>query len=105
MRDDGGFCAIQCKFYREGHRIQKSDIDSFFTASGKKPFTERLIIDTTNVDWSEHAEGALRDQSIDTQRISLSDIDQAPSTGAAISVMKKSSLRKRRPSGPISKKH
>ncbi|WP_322886519.1 hypothetical protein U8C31_18300 [Sinorhizobium medicae] len=30
VRDDGGFCAIQCKFYREGHRIQKSDIDSFF---------------------------------------------------------------------------
>ncbi|PDS71137.1 DEAD/DEAH box helicase [Rhizobium phaseoli] len=78
VRDDGGFCAIQCKFYREGHRIQKSDIDSFFTASGKKPFTERLIIDTTNVDWSEHAEGALRDQSIDTQRIGLSDIDQSP---------------------------
>jgi len=78
VRDDGGFCAIQCKFYREGHRIQKSDIDSFFTASGKKPFTERLIIDTTNVDWSEHAEGALRDQSIDTQRISLSDIEQSP---------------------------
>lgn len=78
VRDDGGFCAIQCKFYREGHRIQKSDIDSFFTASGKKPFTERLIIDTTNVDWSEHAEGALRDQNIDTQRISLSDIEQSP---------------------------
>lgn len=78
VRDDGGFCAIQCKFYREGHRIQKGDIDSFFTASGKKPFTERLIIDTTNVDWSEHAEGALRDQSIDTQRISLSDIEQSP---------------------------
>lgn len=78
VRDDGGFCAIQCKFYREGHRIQKSDIDSFFTASGKKPFTERLIIDTTNAAWSEHAEGALRDQSIDTQRIGFSDIEQSP---------------------------
>ncbi|MGO6748788.1 DEAD/DEAH box helicase [Rhizobium ruizarguesonis] len=78
VRDDGGFCAIQCKFYKEGHRIQKADIDSFFTASGKRPFTERLIIDTTNADWSEHAEGALRDQSIETQRISLSDIEQSP---------------------------
>src|SRR3954463_903208 len=38
---DGGSCAIQCKFYREGHRIQKADIDSFFTASGKHPFTRR----------------------------------------------------------------
>lgn len=78
VRDDGGFCAIQCKFYREDHRIQKSDIDSFFTASGKKPFTERLIIDTTNVNWSEHAEGALQDQNISTQRIGLSDIEQSP---------------------------
>lgn len=78
VRDEGGFCAIQCKFYREGHRIQKSDIDSFFTASGKKPFTERLIIDTTNVNWSEHAEGALQDQNISTQRIGLSDIEQSP---------------------------
>ena len=78
VRDDGGFCAIQCKFYKEGHRIQKADIDSFFTASGKRPFTERLIIDTTNADWSEHAEGALRDQSIETQRIGFADIEQSP---------------------------
>lgn len=78
VRDDGGFCAIQCKFYKEGHRIQKGDIDSFFTESGKKPFTERLIIDTTNADWSEHAEAALRDQNIDTLRIGLSDIEQSP---------------------------
>lgn len=78
VRDEGGYCAIQCKFYKEGHRIQKADIDSFFTASGKRPFTERLIIDTTNADWSEHAEGALRDQSIETQRIGFSDIEQSP---------------------------
>jgi len=32
IKDDGGFCAIQCKFYAEDHRIQKGDIDSFFTA-------------------------------------------------------------------------
>ena len=34
----GGYCAIQCKFYRLDHKIQKSDIDSFFTASGKHHF-------------------------------------------------------------------
>ncbi|MGV2002531.1 DEAD/DEAH box helicase [Agrobacterium sp. 22-3574b1] len=78
ISDDGGYCAIQCKFYKEGYRIQKADIDSFFTASGKRPFTERLIVDTTNADWSEHAEGALRDQSIETQRIGLSEIEQSP---------------------------
>ena len=31
--------AIQCKLYAEEYRLQKKDIDSFFTASGKKPFT------------------------------------------------------------------
>ena len=30
--------AIQCKLYAPGYRLQKADIDSFFTASGKKPF-------------------------------------------------------------------
>ena len=30
----GGYCAIQCKFYEPHHVLQKSDIDSFFTASG-----------------------------------------------------------------------
>lgn len=32
------FHAIQCKFFAPQHRVQKSDIDSFFTASGQKPF-------------------------------------------------------------------
>jgi predicted helicase len=53
--------AIQCKFYAESYKLKKSDIDSFFTASGKKPFTHRIIISTTN-NWSGHAEDALQDQ-------------------------------------------
>jgi predicted helicase len=35
--------AIQCKCYDEHHRIMRRDIDSFFTASGKKCFAQRLI--------------------------------------------------------------
>lgn len=30
----GEIHAIQCKFYDPAHRLQKSEIDSFFTASG-----------------------------------------------------------------------
>lgn len=71
------WCAIQCKFYREGHRIQKADIDSFFTASGKRPFTRRLIVDTTGIQWSEHADEALRDQIVETTRIGLSDLENS----------------------------
>ncbi len=76
--DGDGYCAVQCKFYDEDHRIVKKDIDSFFTASGKAPFTRRLIIDTTRAEWSEHAEDALRGQTIEVNRIGLSDLEQSP---------------------------
>ena len=78
LRDDDGFCAVQCKFYRADHHIQKSDIDSFFTASGKAPFTRRLIIDTTEVAWSKNAEDALDGQNISTTRISMERLEQSP---------------------------
>lgn len=78
LSEEEGFCAIQCKFYGEHHRIQKSDLDSFFTASGKKGFTRRLIVDSTSGAWSEHAEAALNGQTIGTQRISLSELENSP---------------------------
>lgn len=71
------WCAVQCKFYQEGHRIQKSDIDSFFTASGKRPFTRRLIVDTTGAPWSEHAAEALNGQTIPCNRIGLADLEES----------------------------
>jgi len=78
LRDQDGFCAVQCKFYAEGHRIQKSDIDSFFTASGKRHFTRRLIIDTTDAPWSSNAEAALDGQSIETTRLGLDRLEASP---------------------------
>lgn len=78
LRDDGGFCAVQCKFFAADHSIQKSEIDSFFTASGKAPFTRRLIIDTTEVAWSRNAEDALDGQNISTTRISMERLEQSP---------------------------
>jgi len=56
VHGEDGYCAIQCKFYREGYRIQKGDIDSFLSSSQVKPFTRGLIIDTTGAAWSENAE-------------------------------------------------
>lgn len=53
--------AIQCKCFAPEYRVRKADIDSFFIASGRKPFTQRIIVATTN-DWSDNAEEALRDQ-------------------------------------------
>jgi len=37
----GEYHAIQCKLYAEAYRLQKEGIDSFFTASGKSPFSPR----------------------------------------------------------------
>ena len=70
----GEFHAIQCKFYAEDYRVQKGDIDSFFTASGKTHFTYRIIITTTNY-WSEHAEDALCDQQPPVSKIDLHDLE------------------------------
>lgn len=78
LAEEDGCCAIQCKFYDENHRIQKSDLDSFFTASGKKGFARRLIVDSTRRDWSEHAEHALSGQTIQTQRIGLAELENSP---------------------------
>jgi predicted helicase len=76
-RDTGNLTAIQCKFYEPGHLLAKGDIDSFFTASGKKPFTNRVIISTTDK-WGKNAEDALGDQQIPVQRIGMADIAESP---------------------------
>lgn len=74
---DGGTCAIQCKFYEPGHTLDKKDIDSFFTASGKQPFTSRLIISTTDR-WTKHAEEALDNQQIPVTRLRVRDLADSP---------------------------
>lgn len=76
-RDTGDYTAIQCKFYEPTHTLSKGDIDAFFTASGKKPFTNRVIISTTDK-WGKNAEDALGDQHIPVQRIGMADIAESP---------------------------
>ncbi|GGE60433.1 putative helicase [Paenalcaligenes hominis] len=74
--DTGDYHAIQCKFYAEDYKVKRSDIDSFFTASGQRPFTHRIIITTTN-NWTEHAEDALRDQQLSINKITLNDLENS----------------------------
>nr|WP_221238559.1 type ISP restriction/modification enzyme [Roseospira visakhapatnamensis] len=78
LRNEDGYAAIQCKFYAPDHRIQKRDIDSFISASGKAPFRRRVIMDTTDLPWSDNAETMLRGQSIPTLRIGLADLQESP---------------------------
>ncbi|WP_190990032.1 type ISP restriction/modification enzyme [Pseudarthrobacter sulfonivorans] len=72
-RTDGGLTAIQVKFYAPGYRIQKHDIDSFLSASSKKPFTNAVVVDTTEGDWSTNALEMLDERHVPVQRIGLSD--------------------------------
>ena len=76
VQGTGEIHAIQCKLYAESYKLQKGDIDSFFTASGKKPFTHRLIVSTTN-HWSEHAEEALQNQQPPVTKIDLNDLENS----------------------------
>ncbi|NOJ98120.1 DEAD/DEAH box helicase [Corallococcus coralloides] len=66
----GELHAIQCKLYPPDYKLQKVDIDSFFTASGKAPFSHRIIVATTS-HWSEHAEDALLGQQVPVTKIDL----------------------------------
>jgi predicted helicase len=73
---EGEYHAIQCKLYASDYRVQKADIDSFFTASGKKPFTHRIIVSTSSL-WSDHAEEALRDQHTPVTKIDLAALESS----------------------------
>jgi predicted helicase len=75
-RATGAYCAIQCKFYLPEHTISKEDIDSFFTAAGKDPFTSCLIVSTTDK-WGKNAEDALQ-QTKPVARIGLHDLGASP---------------------------
>lgn len=86
------FHAIQCKCYAEDYRVRKADIDSFFTASGQKPYVQRIIVTTTN-NWSENAENALIGQTppvykIDHHDLETSQIDWAKYQPSAAPVLK-----------------
>lgn len=80
IRGEDTFCAIQCKFFAEGYRIQKKDIDSFLSSSQQKHFARGLIIETTGAPWSSNAEALLDDLNITTiglDRLEASPIDWA----------------------------
>lgn len=72
-RDTGAVWAIQCKFF--AHSIEKSDLDSFFTESGKVPFSQRLIVATAPL--SKHAQAAFEDQQIPVHTLTLTDLEQS----------------------------
>ncbi|WP_142416155.1 DEAD/DEAH box helicase [Bartonella massiliensis] len=77
IRDDGGYAAIQCKCYDASHIIKKEDIDSFIAASGKKIFTRRILVDSTESNWSDNANNTCDGQEVRIQQINLFDLENS----------------------------
>ncbi|WP_273757262.1 type ISP restriction/modification enzyme, partial [Bartonella sp. MM73XJBT] len=77
IRDEGGYAAIQCKCYDASHIIKKEDIDSFIAASGKKIFTRRILVDSTESNWSDNANNTCDGQEVRIQQINLFDLENS----------------------------
>lgn len=81
---DDEFWAIQCKCYQANTYIDKKEVDSFLSTSGKHftnpetaehtSFSNRLWISTTN-NWSQTAENTLHNQNPPVSRLSLTDLE------------------------------
>lgn len=72
----GEYHAIQAKFYDSDSTVYKRQVDSFFTASGKKPFAHRLLILSTDK-ISPHVDAAMQGQNTPCQKITLTDLEQS----------------------------
>ena len=71
---DGGLLAVQVKFFAEDRKVDKKDLDSFFEAMGKDPFTEGLVIDTSSLEWGAHAQEALKNRTKPVRRVNLDEL-------------------------------
>ena len=70
----GFFHPIQSKTSAPEATLRREDIDSFFTASGKKHFSLRHVVATTNP-WSHHAEEAMAGRAIPVQKMDPRETD------------------------------
>jgi predicted helicase len=71
--DSGQLVGIQCKFYEEGHYLDKAQLDSFFAALGQEPFKEGMVFSTTD-NWSKQAELLLDNPTKPVNRVRVQDL-------------------------------
>lgn len=80
IRGEDSYCAIQCKFYREGANIPKSELDKFLSTLGAmgQYFSRGLIIETTGREISANATALFDSLNVTTlglDRLEASPID------------------------------
>jgi predicted helicase len=77
VKDNPRIFAIQAKFYAEDAKIRKNDgIDSFFSAMGKKPYTDGLLFLTT-YQASEHVNNLVQGRDKPINIVSLFDLENS----------------------------
>lgn len=77
IRGEDSFCAIQCKFYREGGSIAKSELDKFLATMGaSRHFSRGLIIETTGRAISHNATALFDDLNVNV--IGLDRLEESP---------------------------
>lgn len=76
LTNQNEYHAVQAKFWDEERTLYKKDVDSFFTASGKKPFSYRVIIFSTDK-LSDNLKDALIDQTPPVTTITLADLENS----------------------------
>lgn len=77
LADGSGYAAIQCKFYAPDHAIQKTDIDSFISASSNDLFTRLIIADTTRKEFGRNTKETFDKLSKDWNRISITELENS----------------------------
>ena len=77
LRDEDGYCAIQCKFYQSNHTISKADLDSFISASASADFTRLMLIDTSTQPIGKNAQSVFENLTQEYIRIQLSELEES----------------------------
>ena len=74
--DSPDIYAIQAKFYSEGARISKKDMDSFLSSMGRQPFTNGLLF-VTSTEASQHAQRVVQNRDKPVNIIGLTDLEHS----------------------------
>jgi len=77
LKNNSGFAAIQCKFFKSENQITKEDLDSFVSASSNDIFTRLILIDTSNQDLGSNAKSMLNNLNKTYQRIQKFDLERS----------------------------
>src|SRR5690606_3131638 len=70
-RDTGRLVAVRCRFHDPGASLSGEELASFLAASGKAPFSARIVMATTD-SWDKELEESTRESEIPVERIGLS---------------------------------